>query len=80
MNGRLSIPDQKTLNALRKKYPMGTRIELVQMDDPAAPPVGTAGTVLGIDDLGSIIVRWDNGSHLSVVFGVDVCQRLITKL
>lgn len=80
MNGRLSIPDQKTLKALRKEYPMGARIELVQMDDPAAPPVGTTGTVLGIDDLGSIIVRWDNGSHLSVVFGVDVCQRLTTKL
>ena len=76
MHGRLSIPDQKTLKALRKKYPMGTRIELVQMDGPAAPPVGTAGTVLGIDDLGSIIVRWDNGSHLSVVFGVDECKKL----
>ena len=46
------------------------------MDDPAAPPVGTTGTVLGIDDLGSIIVRWDNGSHLSVVFGVDECKKL----
>lgn len=80
MHGRLSIPDQKTLDALRKEYPIGTRIELVQMDDHAAPPVGTKGTVLGIDDLGSIIVRWDNGSHLSVVFGVDVCQRLMTKL
>lgn len=76
MNGRLSIPDQKTLKALRKEYPMGTRIELVQMNDHAAPPVGTTGTVLGIDDLGSILVRWDNGSHLSVVFGVDVCKKI----
>ena len=44
------------------------------MDDPQAPPVGTKGTVLGVDDVGSILVAWDNGSGLNVAFGEDVCR------
>jgi hypothetical protein len=41
------------LIALRKTYPAGTRVELVQMDDVQAPPAGTKGTVIGVDDTGS---------------------------
>lgn len=41
------------------------------MDDVQAPPAGTKGTVLGIDDTGSIMVAWDNGSSLNVIFQVD---------
>ena len=44
------------------------------MDDPQAPPVGTKGTVLGVDDIGSVAVAWDNGSRLSVVYGEDFCR------
>lgn len=61
-------------NILKDKYKPGTRIELVQMDDPQAPPVGTKGTVFGVDALGSIMVKWDNGSTLSVIYGVDRCK------
>ena len=61
---------------LRKQYPVGCRVELIKMDDCQAPPIGTLGTVKGIDDIGSIIVRWDNGSSLSVVYGEDVCKRI----
>jgi hypothetical protein len=41
------------LERLRKSYPNGTRVELVQMDDVQAPPAGTLGTVYGVDDTGS---------------------------
>jgi hypothetical protein len=44
------------------------------MDDVQAPPVGTRGTVLGVDDIGSVMVHWDNGSSLHVVYGEDVCR------
>lgn len=56
---------------LRRKYPKDTRIQLVFMDDVQAPPVGTCGTVLGIDDMGNVLVKWDNGSMLNVLYGID---------
>ena len=40
---------------LRLRYPIGTRVELVEMDDAQAPPIGTQGTVTGVDDTGSLI-------------------------
>ena len=43
------------------------------MDDPQAPPVGTKGTVRGVDDIGSIMVAWDNGCP-SVAYGEDTCK------
>jgi len=56
---------------LLKEYPIGSRIKLLKMDDVQAPPIGTLGTVIGVDDALSILVRWDNGSGLSVVYGED---------
>ena len=59
------------IKRLKEQYPTGCRVELVSMDDVQAPPAGTKGTVLGIDDTGSIMVAWDNGSSLNVIFQVD---------
>ena len=73
---RMIRPEQ--LQRLRENYPKGARVELVQMDDFQAPPIGTQGTVIGRDDIGSIMVRWDNGSGLSVAWGVDSCRRIDT--
>ena len=67
---------EKELTALREEFPRGSRIELVQMDDAQAPPVGTRGTVIGVDDTGSIMVAWDNGSGLNVIYGVDRCRKV----
>lgn len=64
------------LQRLREAYPKGTRVELVQMDDPQAPPIDTHGTVIGVDDIGSIVVDWDNGCGLSVAWGADHCRRI----
>lgn len=70
----IMMPSRKTVEALRKMYPRGTRVELVQMDDFQAPPIGTQGTVKGVDDTGSLLVAWDNGSSLNVVYGVDAVK------
>lgn len=64
---------------LRKQYPKGTKIELLEMDDVQAPPIGTVGTVYGVDDLGSLLVRWENGSSLSVIDGVDRVKKIPSK-
>ena len=68
---------KETLQALRERYPAGTRVELVQMDDAQAPAVGTKGTVRDVDDMGSIMVAWDNGCGLNVVYGVDICRKVV---
>ena len=67
---------KEILEKLRKQYPPGTRVELIRMEDIQAPPTGTRGTVIGVDDIGSIMVSWDNGSSLSVVYGEDSCRKL----
>ena len=72
----MQIISKAILQSLRERFPKGTRVALVQMDDPQAPPVGTKGTVIGVDDIGSIMVAWDNGSGLNVVYGVDTCRKV----
>ena len=67
---------KEILEKLRKQYPPGTRVELIRMEYIQAPPTGTHGTVIGVDDIGSIMVSWDNGSSLSVVYGEDSCRKL----
>ncbi|WP_052447297.1 DUF4314 domain-containing protein [Clostridium polynesiense] len=54
--------NKQIVERLRKQYPNGCRISLVKMDDIQAPPIGTLGIVIGVDDIGSIMVAWDNGS------------------
>lgn len=68
--------NKKSLENLRKQYPTGTRVKLTHMDDVQAPPYGTEGTVIGVDDIGSIHVQWDNGSTLAVVYGEDRCEKV----
>ena len=65
------------LEALRSRYPAGTRVELLQMDDAQAPPTGTCGTVIGVDDTGSLLVNWDNGSGLNVLYGIDRVRKVV---
>ncbi len=72
----MRYPSRETTERLRKTYPRGTRVELVEMDDPQAPPRGTKGTVAGVDDAGSIMVDWNNGSGLFVAYGVDIIKKI----
>ncbi len=73
MNG---FPSRETVERVRRQYPSGTRVELVRMDDILAPPAGTLGTVLGVDDTGSLLMKWDNGSGLNVVYGEDIVRKI----
>ena len=72
----MKFPNNTIVEHLRKTYPEGTRVELIEMDDVQAPPIGTQGTVLGVDDTGSLLMRWDNGSGLNVVYGIDRVKKL----
>ena len=69
-----NFPSREIVERIRKQYPVGCRVELVRMDDIQAPPMGTKGIVTGVDDTGSMMVRWENGSSLNVVYGEDLCR------
>ena len=72
----MKFPSRAIVEKIKVEYPSGTRVELVKMDDIQAPPIGTKGTVIGVDDIGSIMVRWDNGSSLHIVYGEDKCRKI----
>ena len=66
------FPSKEILKTLRKRYPKGTRVDLVRMNDPYTKlRPGDHGTVDFIDDAGSIFCIWDNGSTLGVAYGED---------
>lgn len=49
------------------KYPIGTKVKLLKMNDPYTPPIGSIGVVKGIDDLGSLLIQWENHGRLSIL-------------
>lgn len=72
----MKFPSKEIVERVRKQYPVGCRVELIRMDDVQAPPVGTNGTVIGVDDTGSLLMRWDNGSGLNVVYDEDIVRKV----
>lgn len=74
MNG----PTHEELDALRRRYPKGCRVKLIRMNDPYCRDLkpGMLGTVMRVDDIGTIHVAWDCGSTLGVVYGEDSCTRI----
>ena len=67
----MQFPNKKQLAMLRQKYPAGTTVQLISMDDVQAPLVGTIGEVQFVDDIGNVHVKWQNGSSLAVIPDVD---------
>lgn len=74
----MRFPNKEIVERIRRQFPVGCRVELLRMDDVQAPPIGTKGKVTGVDDTASIMVSWDNGSRLNVVYGEDLCRRCDT--
>lgn len=64
--------NEKKIEMLKQRYPAGTRICLDRMEnDPNPIPSGTMGTVVAVDDMGQLIMKWDNGRGLSLIPGED---------
>ena len=72
----MNFPSENVVKGLKEEFKKGCRVRLVRMNDFQAPPIGTEGTVNHVDDTGTIHVSWDNGSHLGVVYGEDVCVKV----
>lgn len=60
----------------KETYPKGTRIELIHMEDAQAVPPGTKGTVVCVDDMGTIHMKWDNGRSLGLIPTEDSFKRI----
>ena len=60
--------NRNQVERIKNSYPVGTRIELIQtMDDVQGVEKGTKGTVIGVDDIGTIHMKWDNGRGLGLI-------------
>ncbi len=56
------------------------RVKLTRMEDPYTKLVdGDEGTIVGEDDAGHILVKWDRGSSLSLIPGLDEYEILEKK-
>lgn len=68
----MKFPNKNYLEQLRKQYPVGTKIRLISMRNEKYPILpGTIGEVTHIDDMGSIHMKWQNGSSLALIPEVD---------
>lgn len=67
------FPTREQVNRIKERYPIGTVIELTaDMDDTYHPiKQGMRGEVIGTDDIGTLHMKWQNGSGLGVVVGED---------
>ncbi len=68
----MKFPNKAYLEQLRKQYPIGTKIQLISMRDEKYTILpGTIGVVTHIDDMGSVHLKWQNGSSLALIPEVD---------
>lgn len=68
---------REQIEILKALYPAGTRIQLFSMEDPYSDfPAGIKGTVVLVDDMGTIHMKWDNGRTLGIIPGVDSFRKI----
>lgn len=72
--------NQKDIDKIKEKYPEGTVIRLFSMKDEQSVPPQTLGTVDHVDDIGTIHMRWENGSGLGLIEGEDQFEILEKQL
>lgn len=76
----MTFPSREIVEHVRHEFPVGCRIVLDEMQDPYhSIPAGTQGTVIAVDDVGTVFPRWDNGSGIGVAYGADRAHRVATE-
>ena len=60
--------DRNKVERVRRQYPVGTRIQLHSLcNNERDMPPGICGTVVGVDDQPSLLMKWENGRSLSLM-------------
>ena len=68
---------REQIEALKARYPAGTRVQLDRMDeDPRPIPACTKGTVIAVDDMGTLHCKFDNGRSLGICPEVDSFHKI----
>ena len=71
----MNWPSKEEVNEIKRKYPPGTIIKVIRMDDPTPVPSGTIGMVYSIDDIGQLHCRYLNyRSGLAIVPSKDTFE------
>ena len=65
------------LEARRERYKPGTRIEIVRLEDPLTSlKPGDRGWTEFIDDTGTVFAKFDDGTSLGCLYGVDEIRKV----
>ena len=68
--GMVDIPTSEEIENRKQLY-VDKRIELITMPDPQPIESGSQGTCHGVDGIGQLLMKWDNGSTLSLIPNFD---------
>jgi len=60
------LKERERVQLIKTAYPKGTRIKLYSMKGELQMKEGLEGTVMFVDDIGQIHVKWENGSTLAL--------------
>ena len=61
----------------KEHYPHGTRVQLDSMgDDPCSVESGAVGTVIAVDDIGTLHCKFGNGRSLGLIPSEDSFRKL----
>lgn len=68
--------NKERIDALKARYPVGTRLELIYMSGEDDMQKGIKGTVDFVDDIGQLQMTWDNGRSLALNSDCDIFRKL----
>ena len=72
----MRVPSRETVERIRGGIPCGTRVELDPHGRRPGPAARNHWQGAGVDDTGSLLMRWSNGSGLNVVYGEDIVRKV----
>lgn len=71
-NSMKNLLPQEAVEKIKNQYPIGTRIEMIHMEEQLSPvESGMKGTVQIVDDVGTLHMKWDNGRTIGIIPNKD---------
>lgn len=70
-------PKREEVERVKSYYPNGARVELIETNVPYLDlPTGLTGAVIGVDDMATVHVAWDNGVRLGMAYRADRIRKI----